>query len=1206
MEKLTPQIGEEKHSLKDMQLEDVTSSETRYLPINSELTMSPLKPLHLGTSPTALPQDSPTAGTHPKDVPERDTSSSSVPPSSGDSQHQQESRYLQYENRPIKPLNQNRRIAANFAFSPKMQGIKPQPSNSRPQPHCSRWSEREPVSTEVTLNDSSNGSSSVSSSNVTSELKLLKDILQSKRAKLSGVRRSHSAHVHSDANKEQIRSSVSSSLYKSEYSPDKYMSGRRSTRSRGSGGSREYGVERRRDSGSGSSRKVRDDTDGVVQSLQTWKSDVLCSREELVNHKHLAEEAKSSQSTTETPTALESRNSHLCQQSAQGRQQSSQLSVDASQQVHLSLKESELETTCQSLQKQEVLTSISNYVFQGGVISADQDDTGASCDIRLSIDTEDHLHVAHPGSSRCSLSPSSPTSTPAPGIPTPPENLRIFQRTATSGVLQWEASVIHSSSGKLSNKPIIGYRVYANGCAKGMVAGTQMKALVEGLSSTNTYRLTVRAVAALGDSADSNIVIVHAEGEEGRDTPKSPPPPPDDDNDSPDTQRGKHPDTNNGGSPPGGSPPGGDTEPPGGSAEGSRRSSRGSNAGSGTHEDGTTCLHSSSGSLDMLECQSSPPGAPHTSTPISRTQAELGCDVDSGCWTSPMSSEKRQQVSPVFVPQHKDERRSRVSQSPDRQQRHLETKQKITMDDQKSTLGLDDERGGSVALLSSSPRIQEALIKRLEVGRDKGMLVEMKMAAKMHKRKTGPDVSLPLKAVRNSADGDSKSVDKSDITMYVDAMVSQTAGGQTAGGQTAGGQTTGGQMEDVKDNMKDNTHDIADTVHSRIPVYNCKRSPSHVPDTDAQVSHKDGITSEDRGVLKEHGSDSGKRVHRKSSVKSLQCRRDGSSDRETDGVERRRGSVSSRSSSHSRRSSVDSTTGTHSSGAVDRVAKNDSEDSLSGHDSLQNSPSSRQRKDSSSESRRTLGQSPQQKHQKTTRRDGKMSTEVSPSTTQTLDDSELENVLLEAPVPVAPPSVSSRRRRTSGSPMRPTEKVAVSERLREEGSVRRSVTTESRQKRHRDRNNASGDSDTRRSPTVKRPEGSVYNVVTVYQWNTVVSPCSVSPPPGDRPVSHTEKSELVRPRNDLAASVQSMKGETEGQYTLRQCVSLLPAGVEMGSPSSLPGPSAVKSSKVAGQATSSPRPGSERGTQKERRINLGTKAADLFAKLQQRLSANKS
>ena len=45
-----------------------------------------------------------------------------------------------------------------------------------------------------------------------------------------------------------------------------------------------------------------------MQSLQTWKSDVLCSREELVNHKHLAEEVKSSQTTTEAPTAVESRN----------------------------------------------------------------------------------------------------------------------------------------------------------------------------------------------------------------------------------------------------------------------------------------------------------------------------------------------------------------------------------------------------------------------------------------------------------------------------------------------------------------------------------------------------------------------------------------------------------------------------------------------------------------------------------------------------------------------------------------------------------------------------------------------------------------------------------------------------------------------------------------------------------------------------------
>ena len=231
------------------------------------MILGPLKPLQLGT----LPLDEPHAGTHPEDLPERDTSSSSIPPSSGDA-HQQESRYSQYENRPIKPLNQNRRIAANFAgFSPKMHAIKPQPSDSRP--HCSRWSAREPVSTEVTLN-SSDGSTTASS--VTSDLKLLKDVLHSKRTKRStGVRRSHSAHVHSDdAPKERVRSSVSSSLYKSEYSPDKYTTNRRSTRSRASGGSREYSRERRRDSGSALSRKGTQDSNAV--SSEGKASQIYC------------------------------------------------------------------------------------------------------------------------------------------------------------------------------------------------------------------------------------------------------------------------------------------------------------------------------------------------------------------------------------------------------------------------------------------------------------------------------------------------------------------------------------------------------------------------------------------------------------------------------------------------------------------------------------------------------------------------------------------------------------------------------------------------------------------------------------------------------------------------------------------------------------------------------------------------------------------
>ena len=49
-------------------------------------------------------------------------------------------------------------------------------------------------------------------------------------------------------------------------------------------------------------------------------------------------------------------------------------------------------------------------------------------------------------------------------------------------------------------------------------------------------RLTVRAIAALGDSADSNVVIVHAESDDDEATHKSPPR--DDDNDGDDPDRG--------------------------------------------------------------------------------------------------------------------------------------------------------------------------------------------------------------------------------------------------------------------------------------------------------------------------------------------------------------------------------------------------------------------------------------------------------------------------------------------------------------------------------------------------------------------------------------------------------------------------------------------------------------------------------------------
>ena len=455
-------------------------------------------------------------------------------------------------------------------------------------------------------------------------------------------------------------------------------------------------------------------------------------------------------------------------------------------------------------------------------------------------------------------------------------------------------------------------------------------------------------------------------------------------------------------------------EPSGGSTGGSRRSSRGSNAGSVTHEDGITCVR---GGVELSEWQHSPPGAPRTSSPNSKSPSEPVCDADSGCWTSPVSSEKHSQVAPL---QHMDDAKQhgRFGVSPDRQQRHLEAKQ---CNEQKSPLSVDEERVGATALLSSSPRIQEALIKRLEVGRDKGMLVEMKMAAKMHKRKTGPEVTLPLKAVRNNADTDAKLPDRNDA------------------------ESTLALVDELKDN------DVP-TAHSRIPVFNCKRSnASKVVDTDFTVLNKDTVAAEDSNLSKAPSSDDGKPVCRKTTIKrqsSLRSKRDGSSDRE-DGVDartsssvrRRRGSVGSRSSSHSRRGSMESVT--H--GVVtDIVARNDSEDSASGRDSSQNSPSSKQKDsslDSSASGRRRLGRSPSQS-QLPARRDVKPTADSGAAAMA--DDTELENVLLEAGplVPVPPPGVNTQQRRTSGSPMRRADRTAVSDRLREDGgSTRQSVDT---------------------------------------------------------------------------------------------------------------------------------------------------------------------
>ena len=54
---------------------------------------------------------------------------------------------------------------------------------------------------------------------------------------------------------------------------------------------------------------------------------------------------------------------------------------------------------------------------------------------------------------------------------------------------------------------VAGYRIIVNGSPKGEVAGTQTRALLEGLHARTMYRMTVKALSAAGESGHSNMVV---------------------------------------------------------------------------------------------------------------------------------------------------------------------------------------------------------------------------------------------------------------------------------------------------------------------------------------------------------------------------------------------------------------------------------------------------------------------------------------------------------------------------------------------------------------------------------------------------------------------------------------------------------------------------------------------------------------------------
>jgi hypothetical protein len=63
-----------------------------------------------------------------------------------------------------------------------------------------------------------------------------------------------------------------------------------------------------------------------------------------------------------------------------------------------------------------------------------------------------------------------------------------MQHGTTTVVLYWMPSFVLDAVGKPSNVPIIGYRLYVNSNPKGMVSGTQTRAMLEGLQIDTLYK----------------------------------------------------------------------------------------------------------------------------------------------------------------------------------------------------------------------------------------------------------------------------------------------------------------------------------------------------------------------------------------------------------------------------------------------------------------------------------------------------------------------------------------------------------------------------------------------------------------------------------------------------------------------------------------------------------------------------------------------
>ncbi|XP_074641154.1 uncharacterized protein LOC141898898 isoform X2 [Tubulanus polymorphus] len=182
---------------------------------------------------------------------------------------------------------------------------------------------------------------------------------------------------------------------------------------------------------------------------------------------------------------------------------------------------SQLTQMCANLQNQvyqmqETLSTVTNYVFQGTAATDSEDDP-----IRVVADLNETPDVKSKqkrdpdgweGQSEPANSEIAENKAPFPGTPIPPAELVTYDRSETSFALEWQPSFCINSEGTESKRPVIGYRIYVNDLPKGMVASGRTRAVLGGMDPRLIYKIYVRAVSALGESFNSNVLMVSRKG----------------------------------------------------------------------------------------------------------------------------------------------------------------------------------------------------------------------------------------------------------------------------------------------------------------------------------------------------------------------------------------------------------------------------------------------------------------------------------------------------------------------------------------------------------------------------------------------------------------------------------------------------------------------------------------------------------------------